>query len=527
MDKLLRGEIQEAKYMTTGLSDYDHNPLILALPSIWDPKTAIKKIMYLPTYKEEEMELPMHLKLHCVQRLRSFVMPLNRHIELEQAISRTIRYGYTGRSIPNSKEWIEYLLKKDILNALNPCLSTASSFAIIGYSGIGKSTAIERILINYPQVIVHKIFEEIYLNHTQLVWLKLECPSNASARALCIHFFQAVDQILGTKYEDAYVRKRSTKEDLLDDVARVCYLHSLGMFVIDEIQRLNSAGSGGKNVLSDFLVKMVNTLGVPVIMIGTPEAMTGWERFSEARRAVGQGDFIWDRFSNKIESKPVENSTQNVDSGKKQESEWNKFIKKLWDYQWTRKKCSYDVKYCALMYDLTQGIIDIAIKLYMMSQWRAITADLDCVDETIITSTAKDSLRYVQKMLDELKDGKIDMHKYHRLSIDWSKVSEVFNDKSEDFGNLIDKLTFNDNVEDEIARWLIEGGIRDEKAEKAARDAVKENPNRSVRELRNRAFVLANEAPKKDKGEQKEINKPTIAFSEVAERMTIKQEKLV
>ena len=55
--------------------------------------------------------------------------------------------------------------------------STALSYSLIGCSGSGKSTTLQRILNLYPQVIYHEKY-----NFTQLVYLKIDCPHDGSLK---------------------------------------------------------------------------------------------------------------------------------------------------------------------------------------------------------------------------------------------------------------------------------------------------------------------------------------------------------
>ncbi len=57
--------------------------------------------------------------------------------------------------------------------------STASGFALVGVSGIGKTRSVQRILRLYPQVIHHS--EPFSLD--QVAWLRLECPHKGTAAA--------------------------------------------------------------------------------------------------------------------------------------------------------------------------------------------------------------------------------------------------------------------------------------------------------------------------------------------------------
>ena len=46
----------------------------------------------------------------------------------------------------------------------------------------------------------------------------------------------------------------------------------------------------------NFFVTLVNTAGVPVVLISNPKAMSILQsEFRQARRGSGQGDMIWDR----------------------------------------------------------------------------------------------------------------------------------------------------------------------------------------------------------------------------------------
>lgn len=64
----------------------------------------------------------------------------------------------------------------------------------------------------------------------------------------------------------------------------------IGILVIDEIQHLSEAKGGGSDKMLNFFVTLVNTIGIPVVMIGTTKAMSILQsEFRQARRGSGQG----------------------------------------------------------------------------------------------------------------------------------------------------------------------------------------------------------------------------------------------
>ena len=128
----------------------------------------------------------------------------------------------------------------------------------------------EAILSLYPQVIYHSQYDQQAFSRVQVVWLKLDCPFDGSVKGLCLNFFQAVDNLLDTQYYLNYARRgRSTVDEMLPQMARVASIHGLGVLVIDELQHLREARSGGSNKMLNFFVQLVNTIGMPVVLIGT------------------------------------------------------------------------------------------------------------------------------------------------------------------------------------------------------------------------------------------------------------------
>lgn len=388
--------MEKAFYKPQILPEYSGNPMIEALPDIWTTKDVIRKLIYRPLYHEGERELDLVYRLHCIERLFSFRQAFKQHIDIEQRISRCIRQGYIGRDprsliyARNLAENYQNIIEKksidDLLSTPSVRGHASGGFTIIGMSGVGKTTAIESILSLYPQYIEHTSYAGSPLNLKQIVWLKFDCPYDGSMGGLCHEFFAATDAVLGTNYRDTYAKRTRTIDMQMFTMRQLAELHQMGVLVIDEIQHLSLAKGGGSARMLNFFVTLVNTIGIPVILIGTNKAMSILQsEFRQARRGSGQGDLIWDRMDN--------------------DATWHQLLVAIWEFQWTREKVLYTQDIRKALYDESQGIIDIAVKLYAMVQADAIVSGKEVFDTKDIHRVAREKLQLVRPMLDALRSG--------------------------------------------------------------------------------------------------------------------------
>lgn len=389
-----KGRAVTAIYRKPEIRDYQGNPLIEALPPILTSDQATDCLEYYPPYKESYRDAPDHVRRHLIQSGMRFFAPLDIHNDLERRFSCLMRMGYISRNPLDKSLWTKVSSKLDFLDQYgyqngderyDPSW-TASGFSIVGMSGIGKSRSTLRILNLYPQVIQHNNYKGRNFTHSQLVWLKLECPHDGNPRGLCIQFFKSVDSILGTNYYHNYGNRRRIQDELLSDMATISANHFIGALVIDEIQRLSLAKSGGADKMLNFFVQLINTIGVPVVLIGTYKAMAVLSgEFSQMRRGTGQGDLIWDRMGN--------------------DEQWKLLLESLWRFQYTKKDSPLTDELSKTLYEETQGITDFAVKVYMFAQERAIDSGKEAITSAIIRSVAKDKLGLPREVLDALKMG--------------------------------------------------------------------------------------------------------------------------
>ena len=402
----------EAIYTDQKLNEYNENLLIQALPPIFYDSTFVELVSELPDYDDIEVTLDKSVRFHCISRLSNYFDPQNKTIDLNDILSRLIRRGYLAR---NPSKPIFALRARQIYGAIENSggkileryvnqPTSASGMTLIGPSGMGKSTNLNKILSLYPQVIFHP-----KLSTYQIVWLKIDCPHAGSLKGLCNDIFSAIDLLLGTNYATKFTSRNSTEDLMLAQVAQLAHTYHLGLLVIDEIQNLVNARRG-KDDLLNFLVKMDNIIGVPVIRVGTNEALPILQgNFRNARRGTGEGSVIWDRMQKDEEL--------NIDT-EDEESEWKLFISNLWEYQWTKTKVGLSKELEELFYEETQGIIDVTIKLFRMVQCRSISLQGDeTITVELVKQVAKDGLYLLKPMLNAIKNNdEQEMRKYKDIA---------------------------------------------------------------------------------------------------------------
>jgi hypothetical protein len=392
-----KGAVVEAKYITPDLPKYKDNPLEEALPRINTRIQAVNGMQRFPKYHQKMRNLPAHKRTHMVMDIQHFYQPLPVHLRLEGMVSRVIRDGYLSRNpidpaySGSLRERLEFFKSKQSSECqFKP---TAASFFIVGMSGVGKSTGMLSVLSMTPQVIVHSNYKGRNFTKLQIVWLRLECPQDGgSTIGLCLDFFKTVDDILGTNYYKDYGSKARNADEMLLFMAVVVANHYIGLMVIDEIQNLSRAKGGGATQILNFFVKLINTLNLPVVLIGTYKAIPILSsEFRLARRGSGQGDLVWDRMEFN--------------------DDWHLYAESLWDLQYVKDECPLTTELSQALHDVSYGIPDIANKIYMAAQWRAIDTGVDTgverITKDLLASAYRDDFRLVNHILELLKSGNI------------------------------------------------------------------------------------------------------------------------
>jgi len=167
----------KASYRKSEIDQYRGNPFIEALPPSMTLQQVKKGLAGDVKFNPQDIFADGRHRAHTIASLLDdFFQPLAAHLQLEEKISIMIRRGYVGRNLEDGslnshmQNGYERVMTGDLeVCRFHQAKSTASSLSLIGCSGSGKTTTLDRILATYPQVIFHEDY-----NFTQLTYLKVD-----------------------------------------------------------------------------------------------------------------------------------------------------------------------------------------------------------------------------------------------------------------------------------------------------------------------------------------------------------------
>lgn len=449
---ILKGDVERANYKEQEIEEYKENPFIEALPNIFSDDEVIDRFTSMPIITDDDKVKPSNLRYHIIKRAKNFVQPLPEHIKLERKLSVLIRRGYLARN-PLDKTFLERLrilnelrnqgsdIKK-VNEKMSHIRSTADSLLIIGISGIGKTTAIERLLLMYPQIIKHEQYKGKNFTRTQIVWLKIDCSYDGSLPALCKSFFNAIDDLLGTRYLEKFGYTNKITSSMILHMTTLVSMYGIGVLVIDEIQQLLSSKDDREEMLN-FFVTLSNIVGIPTILIGTNEAQKMFTNFRQARRAGSVGSIIWDRMT-------------------KESAEWNFFLETLWEFQCLKENTVLSDEIRNVFYDECQGITVVAVSIFILAQERALSEGKEKITCEMLRSTAKEDLSMIQPMIKALRDNDIyAIRRYGDISINLDDIAFNYRRDIDLTGRIEELFRERNNTIDLKRRSVIESLVID------------------------------------------------------------------
>lgn len=394
-DAPFRGRVVEATYHEQFNPLYQGNPLIEALEDMPEELEAFRQALRfnLP-FDEKKRSGSMLQRCSLAHNVRRSFVPLPGHYDVCHKIHQSIRQSYVDQNPLGPEYWYDAdkrvsSLSKDEVPKYGS-EHDPKGFYIFGLSGSGKTTTVRRILYStVPQVIRHTEYAGQQFPFTQIPWVIVKAPQSGSLLGFGDAFLQAMDALTGAQYRREYIGPEHVPargvDHMVTTIGRVARLHALGVLVIDDIQHLVGVGGRKDAQFINFVENLVDTIGIPVIQIGTYKSLKlVHNSLRLARRGSGQGDVHWQRLN--------------------RHADFELFLKAIWNRQYVKHPGELTTDIIDTFYELTQGVIDFTMKLFVFAQERAIKDGDETITSDVLERTAAKSFKAARSILVAIRD---------------------------------------------------------------------------------------------------------------------------
>lgn len=343
-----------AKYVN--YSSDTGNPYVEALPR---PRTqselGIACRRGIPGFSHAaEIKKQTYEKILDILKLREVRFPLPVNYELEDEVFTAIVLSYRARQMFRDERGdirIEYQSRNsehhtDGVLVGNDAAATNAGITLIGYSGCGKSSALETLFRNYPQYIIHK--GKGMTTYPQIVYLVVQCPPHSNFRGLYKNIGIAIDRALGNiKPVYAIELDAGNRGNLSIYNDRVRYLiekFAIGIIIFDEIQHIHFDATLENSFES--ILELSNQTKVAFGVVGTEDSY-GKIFSGNLRQARRLGAEIH----------------ADLYCANRRLFEYN--ARQLFKYQWFNNLVEPDNEIIDTLFECTKGIIDQLVGVYM------------------------------------------------------------------------------------------------------------------------------------------------------------------
>ena len=304
----------------------------------------IDKLSVFPEYDESIKYESQAIRLMALADIHKLYIPsqmsLDIYCKLYLALLRSLQKKGTQTAIKQ-----QYQNHRSIQQqAYRGIIGGSDSFTVIGLSGIGKSSAIDRAI----SLIVENPVIEIEKPYTKIIpVLVVQCPFDSSVKGLLLEVLRKVDEMLESSYYSYALKSRATTDMLLGSVSQVALNH-IGLLIVDEIQNVVNSRNG-KNLIST-LTQLINNSGISIGMVGTPESVPFFEQAMHlARRSVG-----------------LQYTAMPYDSY------FESFCKVIFSYQYIQNESEISPAIIRWLYEHSAGMVSVVVSLIHDAQEIAI-----------------------------------------------------------------------------------------------------------------------------------------------------------
>ncbi len=369
--------------------------LIKQMPEMLSGQELYEKLADIPVYNEEIRWRSQTERLIELSTLYEIYLPSEMSIEIYSklylALLRSLQKKGTNVAVQQAYQNHNAIMRKENRGIIGG----SDSFSIVGCSGIGKSSAINRAI----SIITKNKMIEIQNPSVRIIpCLVVQCPFDASVKSMLLEILRKSDELLETNYYSSALKARATTDVLIGIVSQVALRH-IGLLVIDEIQNCVTAKSG-KNLVA-MLTQLINSSGISICLVGTPETLSLFESaFQLARRSLG-----------------LQYNSLNNDEF------FKGFCKLLFKYQFVQKKAEITEQMVDWLYEHSGGVTSIVVSLIHDAQEIAILTGYEILDISMLNQAYEKRMQLLHDYIRPAATVKNTATKKKKKSIEKAVIS--------------------------------------------------------------------------------------------------------
>ena len=345
--------------------------LVEKMPEMLSGKELYDRLTDLPEYSEEVRRKSQTERLIALSTLYDIYLPSEMSVEIYSklylALLRSLQKKGTRAAVQQSYQNHNMIIQKESRGIIGG----SDSFSIVGCSGIGKSSAINRAI----SIITKNRMIEIEKPVTRIIpCLIVQCPWDASVKSMLLEILRKSDELLETDYYSNALKVRATTDVLIGVVAQVALQH-IGLLIIDEIQNCVTA-KGGKGLVS-MLTQLINSSGISIGLIGTPDTLSLLESaFQLARRSLG------------LQYNALNNDEYFMG-----------FCRLLFQYQYVQKDMEITPQIIDWLYEHSGGVTSVVVSLIHDAQEIAILTGYEMLDVVMLNQAYNQRLQLLHDFI--------------------------------------------------------------------------------------------------------------------------------
>ena len=348
------------------------NDIITALPEMKSGNELISELSVLPYYDENIRSQNQAVRLTALSDLYNIYIPSQMSTEIYSKLYLSLLRSLQNKAGKNAVIQRNLNYKTMQNKVYSGVMGGADSWLISGCSGIGKSQAISRAI----DLITANGIIETQQPFTKIIpCLVVQCPFDSSVKGLLLEILRNVDKILDSNYYSKSLKSRVTTDMLIGTISQVAINH-IGLLVVDEIQNVVNSKNGKS--LVGMLTQLINSSGISVCMVGTPECELFFEQALHlARRSLG------------LRYGVLEYNQYFFD-----------FCTTLFQYQYTKEKTQITDSIIRWLYEHSGGVISVVVFLIHDSQEIAILNGKEKITIEMLTEAYKKRLSMLHSYIE-------------------------------------------------------------------------------------------------------------------------------